>query len=267
MKRIETTELLFSSLFFLFAIFTLLIVGLSHYTHSFSQLFALVNSEQGIYALIFDILTISGLLLSLFFIFFRKKSRTLPIKYKLSMWLTSLFFAALIALDSAYGGSILVKIEELSGVSINIILHLLNVLFFGAFVFLPLIVWLREMEFDRSDSLGRYFHALRPSPNIAICTIFMLSIQPIIKDSIIGYLELGILWLGLAMILLLWARKRKFFGFYESFNLLLLIASVILMSLSYELFSTEYHSMKMTFYMLILVGWSARWCERITHSH
>ena len=282
MKRVETTEVLFSSLFFLLAIFTLLVVGLSQYAKNFSQLFALVAKERGLYAVLLNLFMTVGFFSTLFFLFRPRARPRLSLRYKISMTgMLFLFFGTLLLGLSVKMGNGSIERESVAGI-IDWLYYArqslarwigsywgeraLDWLFFFSFVFLPLLIWINEMEFDRNDLLGHYFHSLRPSINLSIGTLFGMSIQPLFKESWWEYNELALLGLGLVLLAILFYKKRHYFGFYEIFNMVLLGMALLLMALAHSLFEgyIDYYEAKKAFYGLVLLGWSARWMDRIT---
>lgn len=274
MRRVEMTEVIFSSLFFLLAVFTLLVVGLSSWTENFAQLFALVSKNRGLYVSLFQVWLGVGIIASIFFLFIRPSRPPLARKYRFSMGVMLAIFSATLFF-SVVGRDVSLEQGVLSWVHHSAWLiwldsyagtRLLDGLFFMMFVGLPLGMWLGGVEFDREDRLGRFLHALRPSVNLAIATLFALAIQPVVKESWWHYGELVVLWSGIGLLGALYYRRRYYFGFYESFNLMLLILGVALLALAHPVFDgyVNYYEAKKSFYGLILLGWSVRWMERLT---
>ncbi|MGP1580407.1 MAG: hypothetical protein ACTTH5_05240 [Wolinella sp.] len=278
MKQSEIIEICYSSLFFLLALFTLLVMWLSNYVDNFGQLFMLVNKNHGIYASIFDMLAIFGILMGILFLRVRAREN-LARRYKLSIITMIALFALLLFLSmTAHSSSTnphgFPLLDDFYTLRQNIAHFIdsylgkrgLDMTFLTFFALLPMGAAIKNIDFNYEDRFGQLFYLLRPSANVVIITIFACMIQPFFKDHWWEYWELLITLLALALLAWLFYRQPKIFGFYERFNLTLLVACVLLMLFSSGLFQegVNYYGTKKALYMLILLGWSARWMERIT---
>ncbi len=278
MKQSEMVEICFSSLFFLLALFTLLVLGLSNYADNFSQLFMLVNKNRGVYASTLNVLAVFAILTGVFFLRIRAKEH-LSLRYKIWIVIMITLFAIFLILSMTVHWANATPSEtsllnDIYALRQRIALfidsylgeRLLDMTFLTLFALLPMSAALNNIDFNYEDHFGRLFYLLRPSANVVIITIFTCMIQPFFKEHWWEYWEIFMMFLALSLLVLLFCRQPKIFGFYERFNLALLAVCTLMILFSSELFqeNVDYYETKKAFYTLILLGWSARWMERIT---
>jgi len=279
MRRPETPEVIFSSLFFLLAVFSMLVIGLSRYAMGFSQLLALVSVGGGIYEWITVALLGAGSIGAFYFFILSVKKEELSWKYKTLMVCIGLLFlgAAIFELreSNLFKGlgtqEILMIFKEGQEaiertVPWSEVRYLFDGVFYISFLFLPLLFWHGSIEFDKSDSLGHILHTLRPRLNVIIAMNFGYCIQSYFFSSWWGAVDTTLLILALALLWSLVYRKKHLVGFYESFNLFLLVILLLLCVLSRDLLASvmEHYAMRKTFYALAIFGWAMLWMEKVT---
>lgn len=283
MRKIEATDVLFSSLFFLLAVFTICVVLLSQYASSFSQIFSLVNRLGGMYSITLTILMATGLLLSLSFLLVRAPANHahLSRRYATAIIVASLLFGILfflgltvhllehpISIEGERGlvdGFVAVR-QELSRVlDSSVSRRLIEFTIYTFFVLLPLAFWIYGIEFNRSDPFGQFLHTLRPPLNCVIFALFGMAIHPLVKENWWEYVDSLFFWVGAGLLGWLFYKKKHYFGFHEMVNCVVLVIGVFIFFLGYSLFEgVEYYEAKSAFYGLVFLSWSVRWMERIT---
>ncbi|WP_104721709.1 hypothetical protein [Helicobacter mesocricetorum] len=273
MKKNMISHLVFSSLYFVLALFTILMLLLSGFVEDFKQMFRLITQPYGVYFIIAIILLSGGVLVTLFHLVRIYTSHISRI-YSPCIALVLLVFVGLLYcqffieertyLDFfSLEDSLRFISEEILDKSFPIMV--VDYLFYGLFVVMPCVAYFLNLHFDKSKIIGRILQLTQPNFNAIIGGIFGFTISPFFKNGIVGYAELMFLVLGLLLFIYIVIIRKRLLDSYEYFNLfLLLVVFISMMITSHSFMDAEsYFEVRKVFYVLVLLGWASSWMMKL----
>lgn len=277
MRKITISHLVFSSLFFILALFTILMLTLTSFVMDFKQMFRLTTQPFGVYFSVGLFLLIGGVATS-FYHLVRIFSSALPKKYGVVI-----FFALCIFVLLLYGELFVLQRIHFDPFSLKDSLALeqnyiftkthyqmtLDYSFYIFFVVLPIVFYLFNLSFNKGKALGKILHLTQPSFNLVFGVLCGFSVMPFFKGGVFGYVDLVLFLLGLFVVLYLCVKRSGYLDSYEYFNLfLVLVISVLMMVAKYEFINSEsYFEVRKAFYFLVLFGWCNAWMNKIKIIH
>lgn len=274
MRKITIPHLIFSSLYFILALFTILMLALTSFAPDFQHMFRLTTQPFGVYFGISAILLTCGVIVSLFNIV-RIYSSHLPKFYSLVIGLALCVFLFLLYYElfitrrtyfEPFSFEDSLRLVQENAFSKNTYQILVDYLCYILFVICPAIFYLFNFSFDKSMNLGKLLQLIKPSFNVMLGVLFGFSISPFFKSGIVGYFDLVLLAFGLGLVLYLCVKGKRTLDSYEMFNLCLLIVMyVVMMISSYSFVDGEsYFEVRKAFYVLVLFGWCNTWMMKLT---
>ncbi|AWI34296.1 hypothetical protein [Helicobacter apodemus] len=273
MKKNMLPHLVFSSLYFVLALFTILMLLLSGFVEDFKQMFRLITQPYGVYFIIAIILLLAGILVSLFH-FVRVYTSYISKVYSLCIASILLVFVTLLYYQFFIQERVYLDFFSLEDASKftkegifdkQLLIMIADYLFYGLFVLIPCVVYFFNLHFDKSKIIGRIIELMQPNFNVIIGGIFGFSISPFFKNGIIGYIELIFLVLGLLVFIYIVVIRKNLLDSYEHFNLFLLLVVFVTMMITNHSFmdAQSYFEVRKAFYILVLVGWSSGWMMKL----
>lgn len=274
MRKVTIPHLVFSSLYFILALFTILMLALTSFAPDFKHMFRLTTQPFGVYFGICVILLACGVIVSVFNIV-RIYYSHLPKFYSVIIGLSLCVFAFSLYYElfvvrrtyfDAFSFEDSLRLVQENAFTKSLYQGCVDYAFYILFVFCPAVAYLFGLSFDKSLKFGRILHLIQPSFNVMLSVLFGFAISPFFKSGIAGYFDLVLLVLGLGMALYLCIKGNRSFDSYEIFNLLLLlIMCVIMMISSYGFVDGEsYFEVRKAFYALVLFGWCSSWMMKLT---
>ncbi len=274
MRKITFPYLVFSSLYFVLALFTILMLSLASFVPDFKQMFRLTTQPFGVYFNIGIVLLSCGLIVGIFnmvriYMSHLPKSYSLMIALAICLFVF-MFYADIFLFKRVYleyfslKDSILLSSKE--AFKKTFYQAVVDYAFYFLFVMLPFLVYFLNFTFDKSTSLGRILHLIQPSFSGAVCMLFGFTVMPFFKSGFVGYIDFILLIFGFLMLGYFCIKGHKSLNSYEYFNLfLLLVIFAVMMSGSYEFVSGEaYFEIRKSFYILVLFGWCNTWMMKLT---
>lgn len=274
MKKITFPQLIFSSLFFVFSLFTILMLLLAGFVGDFKQMFRLVTQPNGVYFSIEVVLIAGGIVVSAFhlvriFVSHLPKIYSFVIGLALIFFVFFLYYEIFVFSRTYFNGFSLEDSLKLMQESVFYKSKYQMVLDYGSFLLLvifPSIIYYFNLTFDKNTQLGRILHLTQPSFNIMIGAMFAFGISPFFKGGVLGYVDFTLFVLGFLILSYFVFKRRNFFNSYEFFNFfLLIILSMIMLGATYTNVDGEaYFEIRKAFYALILFGWCNSWMMKLT---
>ena len=255
MAKITIPHLVFSSLYFVLALFTILMLVLTSFTPDFKHMFRLTTQPFGVYFSISAILLACGVIVSLFNIV-RIYSSHLPKLYSLMIGCALCVFAFLL-----YYELFVMRRTYFEPFSFEDSLRLTQENVFSKTIYQ---MYIFNFSFNKSTNFGKLLQLIQPSFNVMLGVLFGFSISPFFKSGILGYFDLMLLCVGIGLVLYLCIKRN--IDSYEIFNLfLLLIICIVIMISSYSFVDSEsYFEVRKAFYALVLFGWCSAWMMKLT---
>ncbi|MDE5591616.1 MAG: hypothetical protein K2I63_01480, partial [Helicobacter sp.] len=179
MKRISIWHVIFSSLFFVLAFFTILTFALSGFIADFNQMSRLVTQPKGVYFYIVIILLMLGIATNCFYLI---RNFMGHLKY---YWLftgiillifCNLFYYELFIEQRIYfkffslEDSLKFSTEEIFQKRSHIIMT--DYIFYTLFIAIPCLIGLLNLKFKKTTALGRFLNLTQPSFNLVIAGLF-----------------------------------------------------------------------------------------------
>ena len=272
MKKITITDVIFSSLFFILALFTLLTLSLSSFAEDFRQLFRLVTKPYGVYYGICVTLLLSGIFLSILSLV-----RLLRNKQKIYSFLT--FVMLCVFLMGLYYELFLYDRNYYDPFSLEDSLHfiednvntkiplqrIVDYAYYTIFIIFPAVIYIFNLKFNKSSIIGKILSLTTPNINLVLCVLFGFSIFPYFKDIFADTFDLTLILLGLIFFGYIHTKKRYLVDSYEYFNLLLLLILITILVFSNYFFvnNESYFEIRKAFYYLALFSWCNDWMNKI----
>ena len=274
MRKIALQTTLFSSLFFILAIFTLLTLLLSGIVWDFRQMFRLVTQPYGVYYCIGITFLACGIIISLFHMA-RIYSSHLPKFYSVAILVALCLFALQLYYEffwlkrftyDIFSLEDSLKFTKESIFKKDFYQFYLDYSVYCFFIVFPFAIYLFQLNFDKNTKIGRILQLTQPSLNVIIVALSGFTIMPFFKNGALGYVDLVLMLAGLSMVMFLCWKRKYLIGSYEFFNLLLLWAiCLIMLFISHTFVDGEsYFEMRKAFYFLMLFGWCSSWMTKLT---
>lgn len=277
MNKANPHKVIFSSIFFLFFLFSILALLSSQFSEIFSQLFLiLTRNKRGYDNIVNLIILVSIAMLCLYFVFcIWKRQGNTPRKILaigICIVLISIFIFKIkdektidLTLELT-----LVNITEdyLSFFELlekNIISILISGFFYIFFLILPLGVLALNYYPDPNHKLGRYLQSFRPEINTSIIALFASSFQPYYdKSNVFLYFDFALFCLCLGLFIYVFLTHKELFGFYEYANIIFLIIGIWVCLLCSNILAQAigYYNARTAFYALVFLGWCGEWIYR-----
>lgn len=275
MKKIGRTDVIFSSLFFILALFTLFVLSLSGSVDGFKQLFSLVTKPYGVYCTIGMIFLVCGLFLSLFTLVRLNHSPTQKI-YIFAVFVMSCLFAWILYYEffiferfyhNPYSLEELLQLTQEDALKKTLFQRSLDYGYYILFIIFPITIHLRDLHFDRSSKLGSLLQLTLPNMNLNLCVLFGFSIFPFFSETM-GIFDCTLVIAGLFCFGYIHIKKRYLINSYEYFNFLLLLILIVVLLFSYYHYvnSESYFEIRRSFYYLALFAWCNDWMNKIKTS-
>lgn len=273
MKKNIPFHIVFSSLYFVLALFTILMLLLSGFAEDFKQMFRLITQPYGVYFMIAIILLLGGVVINLFHLV-RIYTSYISKIYSLCIASVLLIFVCLLYYQFFIEERVYLNLfsleDSLKFVKEGILdkpfyIRVVDYLFYSLFVVIPCATYFLNLHFDKSKMIGRIIELMQPNFNVIIGGIFGFSISPFFKNGIIGYIELIFLVLGLLVFIYIVVIRKNLLDSYEHFNLFLLLVVFVTMMITNHNFmdAQSYFEVRKVFYILVLVGWSSSWMMKL----
>lgn len=274
MRKITLQNTLFSSLFFILTIFTLLTLLLSGIVWDFRQMFRLVTQPYGVYYCVGITFLACGIIISLFHIA-RIYSSHLPKFYSATILIALCLFVWLLYYElfelkrftyDIFSLEDSLKFTKEDIFKKNSYQLYLDYGIYCFFIIFPFVVYFFQLNFDKSTKIGRILQLTQPNLNTIIIALFGFAITPFFKNGVLGYIDLVLMLAGLAMVMFLCWKRKYLVGSYEFFNLFLLwIVCLIMLFISHTFVDGEsYFEVRKAFYFLMLFGWCNNWMTKLT---
>ena len=275
MKKVSKTDIIFSSLFFVLALFTLLILSLSGSVDGFKQLFSLVTKPYGVYYKIGIIFLVCGLFLSLFTLVRLNRYRMQKIyvfavfvMFCLFVWILYYeFFIFERLYHDPYSLKELLELTQEDALKKTLFQRAIDYSYYVLFVIFPIIIHLFDLHFDKSSKLGRLFQLTLPSMNLNLCVLFGFSVFPFFSEMM-GIVDCTLVIIGLICFGYIHTKKRHLIDSYEYFNFLLLLLLIVILIFSHYHYvdNESYFEIRRSFYYLALFAWCNDWMNKIKTS-
>ncbi len=274
MRKITIPHLVFSSLYFILALFTILMLALTSFAPDFKHMFRLTTQPFGVYFGISAILLTCGVIVSLFNIV-RIYYSHLPKLYSLMIGLALLVFVFLLYYElfvmrrtyfEPFSFEDSLKLVQEDTFSKSLYQMFVDYTCYILFVICPAATYLLNLSFDKSIKLGKILQLTQPSFNVMVSVLFGFAVSPFFKSGVMGYFDLVLLILGIGLILYCCVKRNRYVDSYELFNLFLLLVCVIIIMFSSHSFvdGESYFEVRKAFYALVLFGWCSVWMMKLT---
>ncbi|MDA3966801.1 hypothetical protein [Helicobacter sp. WB40] len=271
MKKLTFPQLLFSSIFFVIAIFNILLLLLSGSVSELSQMFRLMTEPHGVYFFVEITFLVCGFIFSIFSMF---RVYNLP-----KLYMLFIFYMACLFLYLLYYEIFVVVRSDLDLFSLEDTLAFnrdtmfvkpyrqmfVDYIMYIFFVILPSIIYIFSLNFSKQTKIGRILHLTKPNLNVVISTLFAFSIAPFFSGDIFGYIDMVMLVFGVCLVIFIWVKKKLILDSYEYFNLfLLLIISCVMIVCSHKFVDIEsYFEIRKSIYAFVLFGWCNMWMVKL----
>ncbi|MBX7490235.1 hypothetical protein [Helicobacter turcicus] len=273
MRKITIPYLVFTSLYFVLALFTILMLVLTSCFDEFGQMFRLTTQPFGVYFDIGIVLLTCSVIVAIFNIV-RIYISHLPKLYSVAIGVVLCGFLFLLYSEMFLLERVFLDIFSLED---SIALNNENIfyknayqiitdyLFYCFFILLPFIAYLINLSFDKS-AIGKVLQLTQPSFNVMICALFGFAITPFFKSGMYGYVDLGLFCLGLYFVGHYCFKRYSSIDSYEYFNVfLLLVVFLVMLFGDFKFVNGEsYFEVRKVFYILVLFGWSNSWMMKLT---
>lgn len=276
MRKITIPYLVFASLYFVLALFTILALTLASTFDPFWQMFYLTTQPFGVYFNMGIVLLSCGVIVCIFNIA-RIYVSHLPKIYSLSIGVTLCIFLCLLysevfilersALDFfSLKDSLVVNRENVFDKNLYEIV--MDYVFYCAFVGLPSLVYIANLSFDKI-AFGKILQLTQPNFSVIVCTLFGFTVNPFFNSGIYGYVDLVLLGLGMSFVVLHCYKRYVAMDSYAFFNVFLLfcVCAVVFLGDFKFVQGEAYFEVRKVFYSLALLSWSNFWMLKLTTFH
>ncbi|MDO7253110.1 hypothetical protein [Helicobacter cappadocius] len=274
MNKINMYKVVFSSIFFLLFVFSILSLLVSQFSSIFSQLFLILTRDERAYDSIINFFYFCGILMSIFYLVVS----TLWDKDVLLQRLVSVIFcigfvfllvfrlSSEKTLDSTILGFVADSSFERLGfgqlVAENFGSIILSGFIYVFFVILPLVFFGFGYGLNTKNIFGKYLDFFCPSMNVCVIALFASGFQAYYdKSSAFLYIDFMVFCLCLVLFLRVFLTHKELFGHYEYANILLMILGILICLLCSNTISQaqDYYNARKSFYLLVFLGWYGEW--------
>lgn len=189
MRKITIPHLVFSSLYFILALFTILMLVLTSFAPDFKHMFRLTTQPFGVYFSICVILLACGVIVSIFNII-RIYYSHLPKLYSVIIGLALCAFCFLLYYElfvarrtyfEAFSFEDSLKLVQENAFSKNLYQVSVDYACYILFVFCPSVVYLLNLSFNKSIKFVRILQLIQPGFNVMLGVLFGFAISPFLK--------------------------------------------------------------------------------------
>lgn len=258
-------EIIFCYVFFFLFVFVSLAVMVSNLSSTFSQLYSLLTQDGRIFDIFLYMFYAMGFCLSLYALILSSWNHKDDMRYKSAMLLLALLFMFALTLSLLYSNhqmalfDLVFKEDEVGGFVKNPYVVFILGFMYCAFVLFPLGYWLLGVRF-RANALGRFLEGIKPSINVVIFALMGFALQGFYhKVKTIYYLDLACFLMGFMLLMVVYLRYKKLFGFYEMMNLFLLCLGSVFFAFSSEVIESVDFAGRYCFFACAFVAWCAEW--------
>lgn len=258
-------DIVFCYIFFFLFVFTNLTILVSNFSSTFSQLYSLLTQDGRIFDIFLYTFYILGFCISLSALILSSWNHKDDMRYKSAMVFLALLFMFALTLGLLYSNhqvalfDLVFNGDEIGGFRKNPYAVFILGFFYLGFVLFPLGYWLLGVRF-RANALGKFLEGIRPSINIVIFTLMGFALQGFYsKSKPIYYLDLVFFLIGFVLLLIVYRRYRKLFGFYEMINLFFLCLGIIFFAFSSKIIESVDFVGRYCFFACAFVAWCAEW--------
>lgn len=270
MREYSAPTLVFCYLFFALFVFTALSVLVSFFSSTFSQLFSLMIQNGRIFDIFLSILFLLGFLGNLGILILSSWNQKEGIYMRGLVILGLIGFVFLFVLnlstmeESNPLQDLVLLSQEMRTLAELLLEYWVDVLVWGVmyvgFVLLPLVSLVFDSCFVASVFWRRVFEYFRPSLNVVIYALMGFAMQSYFhKNYWVEYVDLFCFLAGFVLLWVLYAKKRRLFGFYERINLSLLCVGVVVFVVTSKLFVGGVLLPRSCFYVCAVVAWCMEW--------
>ncbi|PAF50542.1 hypothetical protein [Helicobacter sp. 13S00477-4] len=274
MGKTDVYKVIFSSVFFLFFIFSIFALLVSQFSDIFSQLFLILTGDDRVYTTLIRFFYFFGILMSLGYVVFSAwVQKDIFIQRLFSACICIIFIFIFIlnmsiskTFDSIIVG--LVSIQEISHLSLteligkNFIYIFISGFFYLFFLILPLVVFGFNYQFNQNNKIGKCLAFFCPSLNICIVVLFASAFQAYYdKSNLFLYIDFLTFCVCFILFFQVFLSRKDFLGFYEYANILLLVIGILVFLFCSNTLSQaeNYYNARMSFYLLGFLGWCGEW--------
>lgn len=257
-------NIVFCYVFFFLFVFSSLAILVSTFSSTFSQLYSLLTQDGRIFDIFLYVFYIVGFCICLYALILSNWNHKDDMRYKITMLFLALFFVFALTLSLLYSNhqallDLVFQGDVRGGFEKNANAVFVLGFFYVAFVLFPLGYWLLGIRF-RANALGKFLESIRPSINIVIFTLMGFALQGYYhKAKPIYYLDLGVFLSGFLILLIVYWRYKKLFGFYEMINLFLLCLGIVFFAFSSKTIESVDFVGRYCFFACAFVAWCAEW--------
>ncbi|MDD6055897.1 MAG: hypothetical protein SOW25_02780 [Helicobacter sp.] len=273
MRKITVPFLVFSSLFFILALFTILMLGLTSFVDEFKAMFFLTTQPFGVYYNIALIFTVCGIIVSIFHIV-RIFLSHLPKVYSMVAFFVMLLFIAflcselfILSRNHFNPFSLEESLQLQSDIAFTKTLYqaIIDYSFFIAFFMLPAAFLCCNLNINKHSKIGKILYLTQPSFNSMLGILFGFCVMPFLKGGIFSYIDFVLFIAGILAVVYLCVKRKVYLNSYENFDLFLLfVVCIIMLASSFEFVSAEsYFEVRKAFYALVLFGWCNAWTSKL----
>ena len=262
---ILSSNRIFSSIFFFFAVFVFLSLIVSQISQNFNQLFLIFSYPHRAFDFISNILLFLWVLMCIAFcIYLYKKHQHKSLESLLSVVIAVFVSIVLVlrliksqlesqtdsinyAVNDTISGFILWKFFDICVYCIS----------YGFFVLLPLALLASKLRLNPFSKWGKLLEKYKPSICVVLFALFALALQPYYaKKNIFLYIDVGLFYIGILLLIISLWRNRELFSFYEYANILWLIVGIFFFSASSKIIAqADYHTVRILFLIIAFMGW------------
>ncbi|PAF48554.1 hypothetical protein BKH46_01220 [Helicobacter sp. 12S02634-8] len=272
--RPDVYKVIFSSVFFLLFVFSVLTLLVSQFSNTFSQLFLILTDEGRVYDGLISFFCFCGVLLALGYVVGASYARQDVLVHRLIamgvcivlIFVLILRLTMLETLDSPLLGlghqENLMDLSFWDLVRVNFSSIVISGFFYIFFLFVPLGLWGFGYQLDTKHKLGKYLDMFCPSINVCIIALFASGLQAYYdKGNAWLYLDFFLFCLAFVLLIRVFLLHKEFFGFYEYANMLFLILGVLVCLFCSNILAQaqDYYHMRLAFYVLAFLGWCGEW--------
>lgn len=258
-------DIVFCYLFFFLFVFVSLAVLVSNFSSTFSQLYSLLSQDGRIFDIFLYVFYLLGFSLSLYALILSSWNHKDEMRYKSTILLLALFFMFALTLSLLYSNhqiallDLVFKGNAVGGFEKNPYAVFVLGFMYCSFVLFPLSYWLLGVRF-RANALGKFLEGIRPSINVVIFALMGFALQSYHhKAKPIYYLDLGVFLVGFILLLIVYHRYKRLFGFYEIVNLFLLCVGIVFFAFSSKIIENVDFAGRYCFFACAFVAWCAEW--------
>ncbi|PAF41095.1 hypothetical protein [Helicobacter sp. 11S03491-1] len=279
MNKTNIYQVVFSSIFFLFFIFSMLALLVSQFSEIFSQLFLILTRDERAYQNITIFFYFCIIIISIGYLILSIWNNEGTFLHRIIAMGIFIFFVFVFIFNLGFTEPsntaalrMVVADENLHLLSFwsllvnNFKYILISGFFYLFFLIFPLILYGFNYHLNTGNIFGRYLAFFCPSINICIIVLLASAFQPYYdKSNSFLYIDFLIFCISLMLFLRVFLMRKDLFNFYEYANMLLLIMGILICLLCSNILSQvgSYYNARMAFYLLAFLGYIGEWMSQI----